>query len=161
MLMSCGVNSMLNLRPTDRIYNSLPLYHTAGGLIGVGQALLRGITVVLRRRFSASKFWPDCVHYECTVNLFLHYHLDLYLIVQSCINKKKIYIYTWIFVSSLLTRVIRMYSLRSLPVIGCSVHRWDMSISAHCTGCPLRYNAQSSTDVWKWSQTPDMETFRG
>lgn len=85
---------MLNLRPTDRIYNSLPLYHTAGGLIGVGQALLRGITVVLRRRFSASKFWPDCVHYECTVNLFLHYHLDLYLIVQSCINKKKIYIYT-------------------------------------------------------------------
>lgn len=62
---------MLNLRPTDRIYNSLPLYHTAGGLIGVGQALLRGITVVLRRRFSASKFWPDCVHYECTVNLSL------------------------------------------------------------------------------------------
>lgn len=49
----------------------------------------------------------------------------------------------------------------SLPVIGCSVHRRDMSISAHCAGCPLRYNAQSSTDVWKWSQTPDMETFRG
>ncbi|XP_017766329.1 PREDICTED: long-chain fatty acid transport protein 4 [Eufriesea mexicana] len=71
MLMSCGVNSMLNLRPTDRIYNSLPLYHTAGGLIGVGQALLRGITVVLRRRFSASKFWPDCVHYECTVAQYI------------------------------------------------------------------------------------------
>lgn len=71
MLMSCGVNSMLSLRSTDRIYNSLPLYHTAGGLIGVGQTLLKGITVVLRRRFSASKFWPDCVHYECTVRLFL------------------------------------------------------------------------------------------
>ncbi|CAK9830306.1 Long-chain fatty acid transport protein 4 [Anthophora retusa] len=71
MLMSCGVNSMLNLRPTDRIYNSLPLYHTAGGLIGVGQALLRGITVVLRRRFSASKFWLDCVHYECTVAQYI------------------------------------------------------------------------------------------
>ncbi|XP_033184550.1 fatty acid transport protein 3 isoform X1 [Bombus vancouverensis nearcticus] len=71
MLMSCGVNSMLNLRPTDRIYNSLPLYHTAGGLIGVGQALLRGITVVLRRRFSASKFWSDCVHYECTIAQYI------------------------------------------------------------------------------------------
>lgn len=71
MLMSCGVNSMLDLRPTDRIYNSLPLYHTAGGLIGVGQALLRGITVVLRRKFSASKFWPDCVHYECTVAQYI------------------------------------------------------------------------------------------
>ncbi|XP_029033779.1 long-chain fatty acid transport protein 4 [Osmia bicornis bicornis] len=71
MLMSCGVNSMLSLRSTDRIYNSLPLYHTAGGLIGVGQTLLKGITVVLRRRFSASKFWPDCVHYECTVAQYI------------------------------------------------------------------------------------------
>ncbi|XP_076649555.1 fatty acid transport protein 3 [Halictus rubicundus] len=71
MLMSCGVYYMLNLRSTDRIYNSLPLYHTAGGLIGVGQALLMGVTVVLRRRFSASKFWPDCVHYECTVAQYI------------------------------------------------------------------------------------------
>ncbi|KZC09870.1 PREDICTED: long-chain fatty acid transport protein 4 [Dufourea novaeangliae] len=71
MLMSCGVRFMLNLRSTDRIYNSLPLYHTAGGLIGVGQALLTGVTVVLRRRFSASKFWPDCVHYECTVAQYI------------------------------------------------------------------------------------------
>ncbi|XP_046415422.1 long-chain fatty acid transport protein 4-like isoform X1 [Neodiprion fabricii] len=69
MLMSCGVHSMLGLRTTDRIYDALPLYHTAGGIVGAGQALLRGITVVLRRRFSASKFWPDCVHYECTVEL--------------------------------------------------------------------------------------------
>ncbi|XP_043252621.1 long-chain fatty acid transport protein 4 [Colletes gigas] len=71
MLMSCGVHYMLNLRSTDRIYNSLPLYHTAGGLIGVGQTLLRGVTVVLRRRFSASKFWPDCVHYECTIAQYI------------------------------------------------------------------------------------------
>ncbi|XP_078052589.1 fatty acid transport protein 3 isoform X1 [Augochlora pura] len=71
MLMSCGVYYMLNLRSTDRIYNSLPLYHTAGGLIGVGQSLLCGLTVVLRRRFSASKFWPDCVHYECTVAQYI------------------------------------------------------------------------------------------
>ncbi|CAL7934303.1 unnamed protein product [Xylocopa violacea] len=71
MLMSYGVNSMLNLQPSDRIYNSLPLYHTAGGLIGVGQTLLSGNTVVLRGRFSASKFWPDCVYYECTVAQYI------------------------------------------------------------------------------------------
>lgn len=71
MLMSCGVYSMLNLRPDDRIYNALPLYHTAGGIIGAGQALLRGVTVVLRRRFSASKFWSDCVHYECTIAQYI------------------------------------------------------------------------------------------
>ena len=69
MLISCGVNAMLGLRSTDRIYDALPLYHTAGGVVGAGQALLRGIPVVLRRRFSASKFWPDCVHYECTVSI--------------------------------------------------------------------------------------------
>lgn len=71
MLMSIGVNYMLNIKTTDRLYNSLPLYHTAGGLLGVGQTLLRGVTVVLRRRFSASKFWPDCVHYECTVAQYI------------------------------------------------------------------------------------------
>ncbi|XP_051168610.1 long-chain fatty acid transport protein 4-like [Leptopilina boulardi] len=71
MLMTCGVYSMLGLRSTDRIYDSLPLYHTAGGVVGAGQALLRGITVVLRRRFSASKFWSDCTHYECTVGQYI------------------------------------------------------------------------------------------
>lgn len=71
MLMVCGVYSMLAVRSNDRIYNSLPLYHTAGGIIGAGQALLTGITVVLRRRFSASKFWSDCVHYECTIAQYI------------------------------------------------------------------------------------------
>ncbi|XP_029175797.1 long-chain fatty acid transport protein 4-like [Nylanderia fulva] len=71
MLIACGVHSMLRLRSNDRIYNSLPLYHTAGGIIGVGQTLLRGVTVVLRRRFSASKFWSDCIHYDCTVAQYI------------------------------------------------------------------------------------------
>ena len=73
MVMACGVHSMLGLRSTDRIYDSLPLYHTAGGVVGAGQALLRGIPVVLRRRFSASKFWADCAHYECTVRSFFYF----------------------------------------------------------------------------------------
>ncbi|XP_032687154.1 long-chain fatty acid transport protein 4 isoform X2 [Odontomachus brunneus] len=71
MLITCGVNAMLNLRPDDRIYDPLPLYHTAGGIIGAGQALMGGVTVVLRRRFSASKFWSDCVHYECTIAQYI------------------------------------------------------------------------------------------
>ncbi|KAL7295311.1 hypothetical protein TKK_0011343 [Trichogramma kaykai] len=71
MLMTCGVYSMLGLESSDRIYDSLPLYHTAGGIVGAGQALLRGVTVVLRRRFSASNFWPDCLNYECTVAQYI------------------------------------------------------------------------------------------
>ncbi|KYN20655.1 Long-chain fatty acid transport protein 1 [Trachymyrmex cornetzi] len=71
MLITCGVNSMLNLQSDDRIYNPLPLYHTAGGIIGAGQALIGGVTVVLRRKFSASKYWSECVHYECTVAQYI------------------------------------------------------------------------------------------
>ena len=83
MLISCGVNAMLGLRSTDRIYDALPLYHTAGGVVGAGQALLRGIPVVLRRRFSASKFWPDCVHYECTVSILFVFFCKTFTLLQN------------------------------------------------------------------------------
>ena len=45
--------------PTDRIFNVLPLYHSTGGLVGVGPALLNGGRLILRRKFSASSFWND------------------------------------------------------------------------------------------------------
>ena len=43
----------------DVTFNVLPLYHSTGGLVGVGPALLNGGCLVLRKRFSASNFWPD------------------------------------------------------------------------------------------------------
>uniref|UniRef100_A0AAR2KL18 long-chain-fatty-acid--CoA ligase n=1 Tax=Pygocentrus nattereri TaxID=42514 RepID=A0AAR2KL18_PYGNA len=55
------------LRPDDIIYTCLPLYHSAGNIMGVGQCLVHGLTVVIRRKFSASRFWDDCVRYNCTV----------------------------------------------------------------------------------------------
>uniref|UniRef100_A0A3B1K8F5 Very long-chain fatty acid transport protein n=1 Tax=Astyanax mexicanus TaxID=7994 RepID=A0A3B1K8F5_ASTMX len=55
------------LRPDDVIYTCLPLYHSAGNIMGVGQCLVHGLTVVIRRKFSASRFWDDCVRYNCTV----------------------------------------------------------------------------------------------
>jgi fatty-acyl-CoA synthase len=45
--------------PADRIFNVLPLYHSTGGLVGVGPALLNGGRLILRRKFSASSFWND------------------------------------------------------------------------------------------------------
>lgn len=35
--------------------------------MGIGQCLLQGMTVVIRKKFSASHFWEDCVKYNCTV----------------------------------------------------------------------------------------------
>ncbi len=45
--------------PEDRIFNVLPLYHSTGGLVGIGPALLNGGRLVIRRKFSASSFWAD------------------------------------------------------------------------------------------------------
>ncbi|XP_034046126.1 long-chain fatty acid transport protein 1a [Thalassophryne amazonica] len=55
------------MQPNDIIYDCLPLYHSAGGIIGVGQCLLHGLTVVVKKKFSASRFWEDCIKYNCTV----------------------------------------------------------------------------------------------
>jgi fatty-acyl-CoA synthase len=48
-----------NSTPQDAIYDVLPLYHSTGGLVGVGPALLNGGRLILRKRFSATNFWPD------------------------------------------------------------------------------------------------------
>ncbi|XP_017356739.1 long-chain fatty acid transport protein 1 [Cebus imitator] len=55
------------MQAADVLYDCLPLYHSAGNIIGVGQCLIYGLTVVLRKKFSASSFWDDCVKYNCTV----------------------------------------------------------------------------------------------
>uniref|UniRef100_A0A452QB06 long-chain-fatty-acid--CoA ligase n=1 Tax=Ursus americanus TaxID=9643 RepID=A0A452QB06_URSAM len=56
-----------SMQVTDVLYDCLPLYHSAGNIMGVGQCLIYGLTVVLRKKFSASRFWDDCVKYNCTV----------------------------------------------------------------------------------------------
>lgn len=55
------------MRSDDIIYDCLPLYHSAGNIVGVGQCLVNGLTVVVKKKFSASRFWDDCVKYNCTV----------------------------------------------------------------------------------------------
>jgi len=49
----------LALRPGERIYICLPLYHNNALTVAFGSAVLAGASVVLRRRFSASAFWDD------------------------------------------------------------------------------------------------------
>ncbi|EDW60641.2 long-chain fatty acid transport protein 4 [Drosophila virilis] len=71
LFMSAGAFYMLRLNSDDVVYNPLPLYHTAGGIVGVGNALLNGCTVVLRKKFSASNFWTDCCQYNCTVAQYI------------------------------------------------------------------------------------------
>ncbi|KAH3802805.1 hypothetical protein DPMN_156489 [Dreissena polymorpha] len=65
--MASAVHRMLGLTDQDILYDPLPLYHTAEGIIGMGQAFLWGTTVVIKKKFSASGFWDDCLKYNCTV----------------------------------------------------------------------------------------------
>ena len=66
--MAVGCSIMLDVQNNDVIYNSLPLYHSAGGMLGIGAVLIEGASMALRNKFSASNFWSDCIKYECTVS---------------------------------------------------------------------------------------------
>lgn len=67
MLASCAFAGVMDTQPTDRMYDCLPMYHTAGGLVATGALLHRGGSVVIREKFSAREFWDDVVRYECTL----------------------------------------------------------------------------------------------
>ncbi len=55
----------------DRTYNVLPLYHSTGGLVGIGPALLNGGRLIIRKKFSASGFWKDVKATEATLFVYI------------------------------------------------------------------------------------------
>ncbi|KAK5915592.1 hypothetical protein CesoFtcFv8_001172 [Champsocephalus esox] len=65
--MSSFFQSIAAVRSDDVLFMCLPLYHSSGFLMGLCGAIERGITVVLKRKFSASNFWNDCRKYNVTV----------------------------------------------------------------------------------------------
>lgn len=69
LLIPLGVHTAARLSSSDVIYDPLPLHHTAGGVLGAGQAIVLGCTVALRKKFSASNYWSDAAKYGCTVSV--------------------------------------------------------------------------------------------
>uniref|UniRef100_A0AAZ3R9K1 long-chain-fatty-acid--CoA ligase n=1 Tax=Oncorhynchus tshawytscha TaxID=74940 RepID=A0AAZ3R9K1_ONCTS len=65
------IQAVSGVTSEDVFYINLPLYHSAGFLIGLAGAIERGITVVLRRKFSASQFWEDCRKHHVTVMQYI------------------------------------------------------------------------------------------
>lgn len=55
----------------DRVYITLPLYHGTGGICGVGQALMTGACIILRRKFSASAFWQEATEEGATAIVYI------------------------------------------------------------------------------------------
>lgn len=62
---------MMDTGPDDRLYNCLPMYHSTGGVVATGAALLNGAAVVIRRKFSAGRFWDDVAEQGCTIMQYI------------------------------------------------------------------------------------------
>ena len=58
-------------RPSDVIYMSMPLYHSAALALGMGMALGFGSKTIIRKKFSARNFFKDCALYKVTVSLLM------------------------------------------------------------------------------------------
>ena len=58
---------MTGARPDDRLYNCLPMYHSVGGVVASGAVLLAGGAVILREKFSGSRFWRDVADSGATI----------------------------------------------------------------------------------------------
>ena len=69
--MSYGISSVYNVTHDDVNYIPLPLYHSNGGILGVGTCLFKGATIVIRKKFSASRFFDDCINNGATVRFYV------------------------------------------------------------------------------------------
>lgn len=67
MLAAGAFAGVMDTKSSDRMYDCLPMYHTAGGLVAIGSLLLNGGSVVVREKFSVRDFWDDVVRFECTL----------------------------------------------------------------------------------------------
>ena len=67
MLASHAFAGVMNTSAADRMYNCLPMYHSAGGILATGALLVKGGSVVIREKFSAHEFWDDVVRFDCTL----------------------------------------------------------------------------------------------
>jgi fatty-acyl-CoA synthase len=72
---------LMEAEPADRLYNCLPMYHSIGGVAAVGAMLAAGGAVVVREKFSASRFWDDIRAWDCTIFQYIG-ELCRYLVSQ-------------------------------------------------------------------------------
>ena len=74
-------SGLVDIGPGDRLYDCLPLCHSAGGVAAVGAALVGGASVVIAEKFSATRVWDDVVRWTCTLVQYIG-ELCRYLVAQ-------------------------------------------------------------------------------
>jgi acyl-CoA synthetase (AMP-forming)/AMP-acid ligase II len=63
--------SLFEFTGGDVLYVTLPLYHASAQWMGWGSCALAGVTLALRRKFSASAFWSDARAFGATHFLYI------------------------------------------------------------------------------------------
>lgn len=58
--------SAVRLRPSDRMYVSLPFYHATAMAVCWGSVLAGQATLIMVRKFSASRFWAEVQQHQAT-----------------------------------------------------------------------------------------------
>jgi fatty-acyl-CoA synthase len=58
---------LMDTRASDRMLDCLPMYHSVGGVVAIGAVLVNGGSVVIRPKFSASRFWDEIAEWDCTL----------------------------------------------------------------------------------------------
>jgi acyl-CoA synthetase (AMP-forming)/AMP-acid ligase II len=61
----------LGMKAEDALYCCLPLYHNNGLTVSWGATLGAGATLILARKFSASKFWDDIRRHQATAFCYI------------------------------------------------------------------------------------------
>ena len=62
---------LARMKKSDVILVTLPIYHANGIIIGMGSSIVAGATVVLKKKFSASNFWKECIENKCTAFIYV------------------------------------------------------------------------------------------
>jgi fatty-acyl-CoA synthase len=71
MAMTHGFCGVMNVKPTDRMYDVLPMYHSNGGVLATGAVLVGGGCTIIREKFSAREFWEDAARLNATLVFYI------------------------------------------------------------------------------------------
>ncbi|XP_050517420.1 long-chain fatty acid transport protein 4-like [Diabrotica virgifera virgifera] len=118
IFIAAAINKMCNFKSSDVFYTPLPLYHTAGGCMTVGQMLIFGATIVIRKKFSASGYFSDCRRYKATIGQYIG-EMARYILAVSPSEKDKNHNIRMIYGNGLRPQIWREFVDRfNIPLVG-------------------------------------------
>ncbi|GBM87894.1 Long-chain fatty acid transport protein 1 [Araneus ventricosus] len=88
LLIGCIPQFLSGLHDFEVIYNPLPLYHTAGGILFISANFQFGGSMILRKKFSASNYWIEAAKHKATVGQYIG-EMCRYLLNQPTCKEEK------------------------------------------------------------------------